>query len=71
MELLNFEGERAATGRPSDYPAVLLKLYIYGYLNRVQSSGRLDPSAGGHLAKRITDRAADPHRPRHRLDHPR
>jgi hypothetical protein len=29
-----------ATGRPSYHPAVLLKLYIYGYLNRVQSSRR-------------------------------
>src|SRR5664279_3211465 len=31
------------TGRPSYHPAVLLKLYIYGYLNRVQSPARLDP----------------------------
>ena len=29
---------REATGRPSYHPSVLLKLYIYGYLNRVQSS---------------------------------
>ena len=29
-----------ATGRPSYHPSVLLKLYIYGYLNRVQSSRR-------------------------------
>ncbi len=28
----------AATGRPGYHPAVLLKLYIYGYLNRIQSS---------------------------------
>ena len=34
---LGFEGaEPAATGRPSYHPAVLLKIYIYGYLNRVQ-----------------------------------
>ena len=32
----------AATGRPAYHPAVLLKLYIYGYLNRVQSSRRLE-----------------------------
>jgi transposase len=32
----------AATGRPSYHPAVLLKLYIYGYLNRIQSSRRLE-----------------------------
>ena len=33
------------TGRPSHHPAVLLKLYIYGYLNRVQSSRRLEREA--------------------------
>ena len=39
---LGFEGvEPAATGRPAYHPSVLLKLYIYGYLNRVQSSRRL------------------------------
>ncbi len=32
----------AATGRPSYHPAVLLKIYIYGYFNRVQSSRRLE-----------------------------
>jgi transposase len=32
----------AATGRPSYHPAVLLKIYIYGYLNRIQSSRRLE-----------------------------
>ena len=40
---MNFEGvEPAATGRPSYHPSVLLKLYIYGYLNRVRSSRRLE-----------------------------
>src|SRR3954467_4891514 len=34
-----------ATGRPSYHPAVLLKLYIYGYLNRIQSSRRLEREA--------------------------
>ena len=34
---MRFEGvEPAPTGRPSYHPSVLLKLYIYGYLNRVQ-----------------------------------
>ncbi len=33
------------TGRPSYHPSVLLKLYIYGYLNRVQSGRRLDREA--------------------------
>src|SRR3989440_9647353 len=38
-----FEGvDPAATGRPAYHPSVLLKLYIYGYLNRVQLSRRLE-----------------------------
>lgn len=40
---LGFEGAAPeATGRPSYHPATLLKLYIYGYLNRIQSSRRLE-----------------------------
>lgn len=40
---LGFEGATpATTGRPSYHPTVLLKIYIYGYLNRVQSSRRLE-----------------------------
>jgi transposase len=39
----------AATGRPSYHPSVLLKLYIYGYLNRVQSSRRLEREAGRNV----------------------
>ena len=40
---LGFDGAAPArTGRPSYHPAVLLKLYIYGYLNRIQSSRRLE-----------------------------
>jgi transposase len=35
----------AATGRPAYHPSVLLKLYIYGYLNRIQSSRRLEREA--------------------------
>jgi transposase len=47
---LGFEGvEPAATGRPSYHPSVLLKLYIYGYLNRVQSSRRLEREAGRNV----------------------
>ncbi len=38
--------EPETTGRPSYHPSVLLKLYIYGYLNRVQSSWRLEREAG-------------------------
>ena len=47
---LGFERARAAaTGRPGYHPAVLLKLYIYGYLNRVQSSRRLEREAGRNV----------------------
>jgi len=38
-----------ATGRPSYHPSVLLKLYIYGYLNRVQSRRRLEREAGRNV----------------------
>jgi len=37
--------EPAVTGRPAYHPSVLLKLYIYGYLNRIQSSRRLEKEA--------------------------
>ena len=47
---LGFVGvELEATGRPSYHPSVLLKLYIYGYLNRVQSSRRLEREAGRNV----------------------
>jgi transposase len=47
---LEFDGVApAATGRPSYHPSILLKLYIYGYLNRVQSSRRLEREAGRNL----------------------
>ena len=47
---LGFVGiEPATTGRPAYHPSVLLKLYIYGYLNRVQSSRRLEREAGRNL----------------------
>jgi transposase len=40
---LGFDGAKpSTTGRPSYHPGVLLKIYIYGYLNRVQSSRRLE-----------------------------
>ncbi len=37
------------TGRPGYHPSGLLKLYIYGYLNRVQSSRRLEREAGRNM----------------------
>jgi transposase len=41
--------EPKATGRPGYAPADLLKLYIYGYLNRIRSSRRLEAEAGRNL----------------------
>ena len=46
LKALGFEGaEPAATGRPAYHPETLLKIYIYGYLNRLQSSRRLEREA--------------------------
>ena len=43
LKVLGFEGiEPRTTGRPAYHPLTLLKLYIYGYLNRIQSSRRLE-----------------------------
>jgi len=42
---LGFRTELAATGRPRYHPKTMLKLYVYGYLNRVQSSRRLEVEA--------------------------
>jgi transposase len=43
---LGFEGVvPEATGRPSYHPGVLLKIYVYGYINQVQSSRRLEREA--------------------------
>src|SRR5579859_3588797 len=47
---LGFDGVTpAVTGRPSYHPATLLKIYIYGYLNRVPSSRRLEREAQRNL----------------------
>jgi transposase len=46
LSSLGFEGVVPAdTGRPSYHPAVLLKLYVYGYLNRIASTRRLETEA--------------------------
>ena len=43
LRAMGFEGVAPAqTGRPSYHPSTLLKIYIYGYLNRIQSSRRLE-----------------------------
>jgi transposase len=41
--------EAKATGRPAYHPATLLKIYLYGYLNRIQSSRRLEQEANRNL----------------------
>ena len=43
---MGFDTSAAATGRPGYHPSLLLRLYIYGYLNRIQSSRRLEREAG-------------------------
>lgn len=46
LPALGFAGATpAATGRPSYHPRTILKIYLYGYLNRVQSSRRLEREA--------------------------
>ncbi|WP_143036375.1 transposase, partial [Collimonas sp. OK242] len=43
LDKMGFDGVNPAeTGRPAYHPSVLLKIYIYGYLNRIQSSRRLE-----------------------------
>ena len=61
---LGFDGiDPEATGRPSYHPSVLLKLYIYGYLNRVQSSRRLEREAGRNVEVMwLTGRLAPDHK---------
>jgi len=41
--------DAAITGRPGYHPSVLLKIYVYGYLNRIQSSRRLELEAGRNV----------------------
>lgn len=50
LQQLGFERAVAKqTGRPGYHPATLLKLYIYGYLNRIQSSRRLETEANRNV----------------------
>ena len=55
--------EPEVTGRPGYHPLILLKLYIYGYLNRVQSSRRLEREAGRNVEVMwLTGRLAPDHK---------
>src|SRR6202522_1394610 len=50
LEALGFSGVvPEVTGRPAYHPATLLKIYLYGYLNRVQSSRRLERESQRNL----------------------
>ena len=50
LKKLGFDrADPAATGRPGYSPSTLLKIYVYGYLNRVQSSRRLETEAQRNL----------------------
>jgi transposase len=50
LRKLGFDrADPAATGRPGYSPVTLLKIYVYGYLNRVQSSRRLETEAQRNL----------------------
>jgi transposase len=49
LATLGFAVEPEATGRPGYHPATMLKLYLYGYLNQVQSSRRLERECGRNL----------------------
>jgi transposase len=53
----------ASTGRPGYHPSVLLKLFIYGYLNRVPSSRALEREAGRNVEVMwLTGRLAPDHK---------
>jgi transposase len=55
--------EPRETGRPGYHPSVLLKLYVYGYLNRVQSSRRLEREAGRNVEVMwLTERLVPDHK---------
>ena len=49
LAALGFNVEPEATGRPGYHSATMLKIYLYGYLNQVQSSRRLERECGRNL----------------------
>jgi transposase len=46
---LDLTGSRRRSGRPSYHPSILLKIYVYGYINRIASSRRLEREAGRNV----------------------
>ena len=49
LRALGFNVVPEATGRPGYHPATMLKIYVYGYLNQVQSSRRLERECGRNV----------------------
>jgi transposase len=49
LAVLSFSVQPAATGRPGYHPGLMLRIYLYGYLNQVQSSRRLERECGRNL----------------------
>ncbi len=49
LAALDFDVVPAATGRPGYHPATLLKIYLYGYLNQIQSSRKLERECGRNV----------------------
>src|SRR3954454_2442408 len=59
LAALGFSGMTpAATGRTAYHPSTLLKIYLYGYLNRIQSSRRLEARSAAQCRVDVADRAA-------------
>ena len=50
---LGFDVMAEATGRPGYHPATMLEIYVYGYLNQVQSSRRLERECGRDRASPV------------------
>lgn len=69
---LGFEGAIPAdTDRPAYHPAILLKIYIYGYLNRIQASQRLEREAQRNVELMRLSKAPEMMRVRKRsVEHP-
>jgi len=59
LAALGFErAQPASTGRPAYHPAIMLKLYIYGYVNRVPSSRRKEARGVAQHRADVADRQA-------------
>ena len=49
LAVLGFSAQPATTGRPGYHPGLMLRIYLYGYLNQIQSSRRLERECGRNL----------------------